>query len=84
MATVVGGIRGAIRMSENKEIELIPYPFCGGYGAMRVNTSTLNGSANCVECGVFMKRNFKGHKRVEEVLRELMAQEWNRRVYEQN
>lgn len=51
---------------------------------MRVNTSTLNGSANCVECGVLMKRNFKGHKRVEEVLRELMAQEWNRRVYEQN
>ena len=84
MATVVGGIRGAIRMSQNKEIELIPCPFCGGDCAMRVNTSTLNGSVNCVECGVLMKRNFKGHKRVEEVLRELMAQEWNRRVYEQN
>lgn len=71
-------------MNDSKEIKLLPCPFCGGEGAMRVNAQTLNCSVNCVECGVFMKRNFKGHKRVEEVLKELMAQDWNRRVYEQN
>lgn len=53
-------------------------------GVMMVNAQTFNCSVNCVECGVFMKRNFKGHKRVEEVLRELMAKDWNRRIYEQN
>ena len=70
-------------MGENR-VELLPYPFCGGGGAMMVNAQTFNCSVNCVECGVFMKRNFKGHKRVEEVLRELMAKDWNRRIYEQN
>lgn len=69
-------------MSDNKEIKLLPCPFCGGDGAMRVNTSTLNGSVNCVRCGVFMKRNFKGHESVEKVLKELMAEDWNRRIYE--
>lgn len=49
---------------------------------MRVNAQTLNCSVNCVECGVFTKRNFKGHKRVEGVLRELMAEDWNRMIYE--
>lgn len=71
-------------MNENKEMKLLPCPFCGGEGAMRANAQTLNASVNCVECGVFMKRNFKGHERVEKVLRELMAEDWNRRIYEQN
>lgn len=69
-------------MAINKEIKLLPCPFCSGEGAMRVNAQTLNCSVNCVQCGVFMKRNFKGHKRVEEVLRQLMAEDWNRRIYE--
>jgi hypothetical protein len=27
-------------MGENKEIQLLPCPFCGGEGAMRVNAQT--------------------------------------------
>lgn len=65
---------------ESKEIELKPCPFCGGKAKMKNNDSTLNCSAFCEKCNVIMKRNFKGHSRLKEILEELMAEEWNRRV----
>lgn len=60
--------------------ELKTCPFCGGNAFIRVNPQTLNCLVNCPNCEVVMKRNFKGSKRVEEVLIELMAQAWNKRV----
>lgn len=55
-------------------------PFCGGPAELKVNESTLNGAAVCRRCEVTMKRNFKGHKRVRELLLELLIGEWNRRA----
>ena len=60
--------------------ELKPCPFCGGKAKMKNNDSTLNCAAFCEKCNVIMKRNFKGNSRLREMLEELMAEEWNRRV----
>lgn len=54
-------------------------PFCGGKAEIKVNEQTLNGKAYCEKCEVVMKRNFKGSKRIKELLEELMTEEWNRR-----
>lgn len=62
------------------EIKLKPCPFCGQEGKMRINPSTLNCSANCPNCEVVMKRNFKRSKKVEETLAMLMTEAWNQRV----
>lgn len=54
-------------------------PFCGGKAEIIVNEQTLNAKAYCEKCEVVMKRNFKGSKRIKELLEELMSEEWNRR-----
>lgn len=59
--------------------ELKPCPFCGGEAEMKVNEQTLNSSVCCPECNVTMKKNFKGSKRIRQILVELMSEEWNRR-----
>lgn len=61
-------------------VELKPCPFCGGEAFIKVNSQTLNCYVNCPNCEVAMKRNFKGNKRVEEVLIKLISQAWNKRV----
>lgn len=63
-----------------QEIELKPCPFCGKQAKIKVNASTMNASVVCEECCVAMKKNYKGNKRIEKVLIELMADDWNRRV----
>lgn len=60
--------------------ELKPCPFCGGKAAMTLNSDTLNCVAVCRECNITMKRNFKGRKKLQDLLAELMAEEWNRRA----
>lgn len=62
------------------EIELKSCPFCGGKGVMKVNEQTLNCSVHCPKCSVIMKKNFKGSKRIQQILIELMSEEWNRRA----
>ena len=47
---------------------------------MSINSSTLNCAAVCEKCNVIMKRNFKGNKKLELMISDLMAEEWNRRV----
>ena len=48
--------------------ELKPCPFCGGKAAMKLNDTTLNCVAVCAKCNVIMKRNFKGHKKLQVIL----------------
>ena len=60
--------------------ELKPCPFCGSKATIKVNDGTLNCVAVCGRCQVTMKRNFKGHRRLHELLVELITHEWNRRV----
>ena len=67
-------------MTKEKMSELKPCPFCGGNAAMKINDCTLNCVAVCAKCNVIMKRNFKGHKKLQDILAELMAEEWNRRA----
>ena len=69
---------GRARSTPAKQ-EPLGCPFCGGMAELKVNESTLNGVAVCRRCEVTMKRNFKGHKRVRELLLELLIGEWNRR-----
>lgn len=55
-------------------------PFCGKQATIKVNASTLNAYVHCANCNVTMKKNYKGATRIEEVLIELIATDWNRRV----
>lgn len=64
-------------MSENG---LKTCPFCGERAEMKINEQTLNCSVTCHSCNVTMKKNFKGHKRIGQILVELMSEEWNRRA----
>ena len=59
--------------------ELKPCPFCGGKAKMKINPTTLNCNVTCDRCGVIMKQNFKGNKRIDALLGELMTDAWNRR-----
>lgn len=47
---------------------------------LRLKEKHLNCVATCAKCNVIMKRNFKGHKKLQAILAELMTEEWNRRV----
>lgn len=60
--------------------ELKPCPFCGGEAVTKASASTLNAYVSCPRCSVVMKQGFKGSKRIEEVLLELIAEAWNRRA----
>ena len=59
---------------------LKPCPFCGETAEINVNPSTLRAVVSCRKCNVTMKKNYKGSRRIEEVLIELIANDWNRRV----
>lgn len=61
------------------DVKLKPCPFCGERAKIKVNPSTLHATVICEKCSVTMKKNYKGAKRIEEVLMELMANDWNRR-----
>ena len=47
---------------------------------MTINSSTLNCASYCEKCNVIMKRNFKGNRKLQAILSDLMAEEWNRRA----
>lgn len=65
---------------DGKKIELKPCPFCGRAAKIKVNSFTLHAEAKCEICNVIMKKNYKGAKRIEELLIELMKNDWNRRA----
>ena len=65
---------------EINKIELKPCPFCGKTVKAKVNPSTLHAETTCERCNVTMKKNYKGSKRIEQVLMEMMANDWNRRT----
>lgn len=60
--------------------ELKPCPFCGGEVNMKIATQTLNANICCKKCDVIMKKNYKGSKQLEELLMQLITEDWNRRV----
>ena len=62
---------------------LKPCPFCGEPAEINVNPSTLHAVVACRKCNVTMKKNYKGSRRIEEVLIELIANDWNRRVVDE-
>lgn len=62
-----------------KEENLKRCPFCGGEAGINVNAQTLNARAFCGRCAVVMKRNFKGAKKIETLLEQMMTEEWNKR-----
>lgn len=55
-------------------------PFCGGEAYAKTNPSTLSAYVICENCNVVMEKNYKGEKRIEDILMELMAIDWNRRT----
>ena len=55
-------------------------PFCGGKAEIKLNASTLHAVATCKNCNVTMKKNYKGCRRIGEILLELITDDWNRRV----
>lgn len=61
-----------------------PCPFCGGETNIKANATTLNAYAECEVCQVIMKRNFKAHPRIAELLEEMMIEAWNRRAKDEN
>lgn len=65
---------------EHRKAELKPCPFCGCEVKIKINPSTLHAVANCEKCSVVMNKTYKGNKRIEEVLTELLANDWNRRA----
>lgn len=62
------------------KVSLKPCPFCGGEAKLKINPTTLNTSAECPKCNVTMKQSFKGHSRINDLLEELIAEAWNRRI----
>lgn len=60
-------------------MELKSCPFCGGPVKMTANGETLKARVVCDNCSVIMKGDFKGNKRVQELVAELMTEAWNRR-----
>lgn len=62
---------------------LKPCPFCGETAEMKVNPTTLNAQAYCKNCGVVMKRNYKGSRKIEDLLQKLIEESWNQRVKEE-
>lgn len=62
---------------------LKPCPFCGETAEINVNPSTLRAVASCRKCNVTMKKNYTGSRRIEEVLIELIANDWNMRVVDE-
>ena len=69
---------------EGKKIELKPCPFCGKEANIKVNAQTLHAVAACEKCNVTMKKNYRGSKRIEEVLIEMITIDWNRRNDDEN
>ena len=67
-------------MQNANKTEFKPCPFCGEQAKIKVNPSTLHAVVYCENCSVTMKKNYKGSKRIEEVLMELIANDWNRRT----
>lgn len=61
-------------------LKLKPCPFCGGNAKTKVSISTLGAKALCEKCSVEMRKSYKGNKRIEKVLQELITEDWNRRA----
>lgn len=67
---------------KRKMTELKTCPFCGEPAEINVNPNTLHAVALCKKCNVTMKKNYKGNRKIEETLIELIACDWNRRAGE--
>lgn len=64
--------------------ELKPCPFCGGEATIGVSITTVRARAMCTKCNVTMTKCFKKHRRIKEILEELITEEWNRRASDGN
>lgn len=65
---------------KEKMSELKPCPFCGREAEVKVVATTLSARAMCAKCNVVMKKNYKGNKKIESILEELIKEDWNRRA----
>ena len=62
------------------DIKLKPCPFCGGEAKIKIKSTVLSAYAECENCNVTMRKNYKGNKKVSELLERLITDDWNRRV----
>lgn len=67
-----------------KEIELKTCPFCGSQPEIKINYNTLLAQVHCNKCGITIKRNYKDSVFIEELLTNLISEEWNRRSCNDN
>ena len=67
------GRRGGMTELKHKMTELKPCPFCGEPAEINVNPNTLHAVALCKKCNVTMKKSYKGNRKIEETLIELIA-----------
>lgn len=61
-------------------MEFMTCPWCNGEVDVSVNANTMRGVVSCRKCNVTMKKDFKGHKCIGDIITILLAEAWNGRA----
>lgn len=59
-------------------MEAIPCPFCKKKVSISVNANTFAAQVRCKNCGLTMKKNYKGHKCIGDIMKILITEDWNK------